>query len=134
LKRYLLDTDTAIEALRGPERPLVSRIRGHPAGTIGISAITLAELLHGAENSSDPDGNRQAIALFLADLILHDFDKRAADMCGIVKTDLRRKGTLIGALDTLIGAHALALGCTLVTGNTREFARVPDLEIENWMR
>lgn len=66
-------------------------------------------------------------------LELHDFGAKAARLYGDVRTHLEAQGTpIIDAMDTLIAAHALALGHTLVTNNTREYKRVPDLNLENW--
>jgi len=64
--------------------------------------------------------------LFLIPLVIADFDERAAEAYGKVQ------GKPIGALDTLIAAHALSLEATLVTSNTREFSRVPGLGVANW--
>jgi predicted nucleic acid-binding protein len=60
------------------------------------------------------------------------FDDRASEICGRVRAELERKGTPIGALDTMIAAHALALDATLVTNDTREFERVDGLRLANW--
>lgn len=78
---------------------------------MGVSSVTVAELAFGAAKSARPDQNSAAQRL-------RSFCFRA------VRADLERKGTPIGPLDTLIAAHALALGATLVTHNTREFTRV----------
>ena len=75
-----------------------------------------------------------ALVQFLTALTIADFDFAAAETYGIVRAALERLGTPIGSLDTLIAAHALSLDVTLVTNNEREFSRVPDLRVANWVR
>ena len=70
--------------------------------------------------------------LFLIPLVIAGFDERAAEAYGKVRAALEAQGKPIGALDTLIAAHALSLEATLVTNNTREFSPVPDLGLANW--
>jgi tRNA(fMet)-specific endonuclease VapC len=76
--------------------------------------------------------NQKVLAQFLEPLEIADFDRRAADAYGRLRAALEAAGTPIGPLDTQIAAHALALGVTLVTHNTREFARVPGLRLDDW--
>jgi tRNA(fMet)-specific endonuclease VapC len=102
----------------------------HPVGEIGVSSITVAELQYGIEKSQRPAQNRRALRQFLIPLVIADFDEQAAQAYGKARTELEAQGTPIGALDTLIAAHALSLGVTLVTNNTREFSRVADLKWE----
>ena len=91
------------------------------------------ELAYGIEKSARPEKNRDALDLFLAPLEIQPFDDRAAFECGRIRARLERKGTPIGAMDMLIAAHAIRLGVTLVTNNAKEFKRVPDLIVENWV-
>jgi tRNA(fMet)-specific endonuclease VapC len=131
--RYLLDTNICIAMIRGRSDAVVAKLRRHKIGSVGISSITLAELQHGVAKSSDPGRNAVALAHVVAPLEVLPFDVRAAAAYGRVRAGLERKGTPIGPLDTLIAAHAVALGVTLVTSNEREFARVTGLRVENWM-
>jgi tRNA(fMet)-specific endonuclease VapC len=101
-------------------------------GDIGISTVTLAELHYGAAKSQFPGRNQQALEAFILPLEVVPFDAAAAAAYGPVRAALERQGTPIGAMDTLIAAHALSLRLTLVTNNTREFARVQGLSVENW--
>ena len=71
--------------------------------------------------------------VFLSEIQIVPFDDLAAQAYGVVKADLQKKGTPIGPLDILIAAHAKALNLTLVTNNTKEFARVDGLELEDWV-
>jgi tRNA(fMet)-specific endonuclease VapC len=132
---HLLDTCACIDLIRGgrSSERLLAKLRRKKPGTVGISAITLAELQHGVARSSDPDRNRIALMEFLAPLAIASFDDEAALVYGRLRAELHRKGRPIGPMDLLIAAHALALGAVLVTGNQREFRRVPGLAVENWL-
>jgi tRNA(fMet)-specific endonuclease VapC len=132
--RHILDTSVCIELVRARAPRVLARLRRKRIGTVGISSITLAELHFGAAKSSDPQRNMIALAHFCAPLELCPFEDDAAAAYGQVRAHLERAGTPIGPLDTLIAAHALALGVTLVTGNGREFARVPGLKVEDWIK
>jgi tRNA(fMet)-specific endonuclease VapC len=102
-------------------------------GSIGISSITLAELQYGIMKSSLPDKNREALEKFITPLEINDFDYKASVEYGKIRADLEGKGIPIGPLDTLIAAHARSLDLILVTNNEKEFNRIPDLKVENWI-
>jgi tRNA(fMet)-specific endonuclease VapC len=130
MPRFMLDTDTVSFALRG-QGAVGSRLLDHRPSEVSISSITLAELRYGA----DLRRSRRLHTLidtFVASIAVAPFEDEAADRFGSVAAALRHAGTPIGSLDTLIAAHALALGATLVTNNTRHFERVPGLRTENW--
>lgn len=128
----MLDTSTCIDLIRGRAAGVLSRLRECPIGSVSISAITLAELEHGVENSMDPLKNRRALVKFCAGLSVLDFGDMAAAAYGRVRTTLERAGCLIGPMDLLIAAHALAVEATIVTSNDREFSRVQGLDVQNW--
>ena len=98
-----------------------------------MSSITLGELYYGAEKSARPPDNIAAIDEFCARIEVLDFPAKAAAHYGAMRAELARRGTPVGALDLLIGAHARAEGLTLVTNNLREFERMPGLNVENWV-
>lgn len=129
--RYLLDTDICIYIINRRPPEVFRHFDGVAAGAIGISSITHAELAFGVARSGSRR-NRMALDKFLLPLETMPFDADAARQYGKLRAQLERAGTPIGALDTLIAAHALALGVTLVTHNTREFERVPKLRLANW--
>lgn len=132
--RHLLDTNICIELIRGrSSETLLAKLRRRKIGSVGLSAITLAELQFGVARSSDPDRNRIALAEFVAPLPIVPFDDSAASAYGRLRADLQRTGRPIGPMDMLIAAHALSLNVALVTNNTREFRRVPGLRVENWL-
>lgn len=131
--RWLLDTDTVIALMRGASPRLDRRVGARPIGQIGVSSITLAELMYGVARSSRPGENATALRAFLEPLEAAPFDAAAASAYGPLRQHLGAKGTPIGLLDTLIAAHALSLEAVLVTGNVREFRRVAGLRVENWL-
>ncbi len=129
----MLDTNVCVELLRGRAPRLFQRLRSFGIDEIAISSITLSELYYGAARSPRPGFHEALLAQFCAPLAILPFDAFAAETYGRVRADLERAGTPIGPLDTLIASHALCLGVPLVTYNEREFRRVPNLRIENWL-
>ena len=129
--RYMLDTDICIYVINERPATVLQKFLAHEADGLGVSAVTAAELHFGLRKS----GSRRNTLLldkFLAPLEIADFGADAARVYGELRSTLEGKGTPIGALDTQIAAHALALGVTLVSNNLREFKRVPKLRLENW--
>lgn len=130
--RYLLDTNTCIYIINRQPPAVFERFKQLQAGQIAISSITGAELHFGVAKSRS-ERNLRALEKFLAPLEVLSFDESAMLEYGRLRSHLEGAGTPIGALDTLIAAHALALDCVLVTNNLREFERVPKLRLENWV-
>jgi tRNA(fMet)-specific endonuclease VapC len=97
-----------------------------------MSSITLAELKFGAEAKRSQKLHR-SIRSFIKDVAVIPFDETAADRFALVAAALARRGVPSGAFDTLLAAHALSLGLTVVTNNTKHFSRVPGLTVENWV-
>jgi tRNA(fMet)-specific endonuclease VapC len=128
---FLLDTDTCVFWLRG--RPTVrARLAAVGPETIGVSTITLAELRYGAECSSQPAANHQAIDDFIGGVTVVGVDSEVARAFGEIKAHLRRQGNLIEDFDLLLAATALAHGMTLITNNTEHYGRIAQLTLENW--
>ena len=130
--RFMLDTNLCIDLMRGKGAAAFKRLRSLAVDEAGISTITLAELQYGAAKSARPAYHESLIIAFCAPLTIASFDAQAAEVYGTVRAALERAGTPIGPLDTLIAAHALAVGATIVTANVREFQRVAGLTVENW--
>ena len=130
--KYLLDTNICIYVINAKPPQVLERFRREAIGDIGISAITAAELAFGVAKSGSAR-NRAALEKFLAPLEIVPFDGEAIWHYGETRAGLEKRGLPIGSLDTLIAAHALALGATLVTNNGSEFSRVEGLRVENWV-
>ena len=127
--KYLIDTDTASYFIRGHE-PLRSRLLAK-SNDWGISAITYFELAK-YQFSTQNSKAEEAIAVFLMDVLVVQFDCADALEAGRLGVLLKKAGTPIGEPDTLIAGHSLSIGATLVTNNVKHFKRVPDLKLENW--
>ncbi len=130
--KYLLDTDHCI-ALAKKNSALVEALRKHPPSKVRASSISLGELHFGAAKSMHPAAAEANIRRIFKTLLVVPFDEAAAEAYGSIRAGLEKRGAPIGPLDTLIAAHALSLGWTLVTHNTREFKRVPTLKVEDWL-
>ncbi len=131
--KYMLDTNICVYLIKKkPEKVLINLHSSMDDG-IAISAITLAELIHGIEASAYPEKNALALNQFLSIVDILPFDDEAAAEYGKICAALRRQGTPIGVMDMLIAAHAKAKGLTIVTNNVREFERVEGIVLENWV-
>ncbi|MBM3581364.1 MAG: tRNA(fMet)-specific endonuclease VapC [Alphaproteobacteria bacterium] len=130
--RYLLDTDICIFTIKN-RPPALREVFNERAAHLGISSVTLAELLYGAEKSARPAANLGVVESFAARLTVLPFDDRAALHYGQIRADLERKGTPIGPYDLMIAGHARSEALVLVTANIREFRRVSGLRVENWL-
>ena len=131
--KYLLDTNICIYLIKQKPRPVLQKFEAHAVGDIGVSAITVAELEFGAQKSQYPAKNQRALEQFLIPLAIVDFDYNAAVVYGRLRAELQAQGTPIGPLDMLIAAQAVSLEVVLVTNNEREFVRVPQLKVVNWV-
>ena len=130
--KYMLDTDICIYIIKEKPERVIRKLRRTDVLDVCISSITLSELEYDISKSSRPDQNKMALAAFLAPLQVLPYDDMAALEYGRLRAHLEKQGTPIGALDTLIAAHALSLNCTLITNNEQEFRRVPKLKVRNW--
>ena len=131
--KYMLDTNICIYIIKHQPENVIRKFMEQEPDDICISAITYAELAHGVEKSQAREKNRMALMVLLSEIPIVPFDDLAAQVYGVVRAELHKKGTPIGPLDTLIAAHAKALNLTLVTNNTKEFARVDGLTLEDWV-
>ncbi len=130
--KYMLDTNICIYAIKHKPDTVIRNFLSHDPEELCISTITYAELMHGVEKSMAVERNRIAMSLFLSPITILQFDERAAEEYGRIKTELEKKGTPIGLMDTLIASHAKSSGLIIVTNNTREFNRVVGLKVEDW--
>ena len=130
--KYLLDTNMVIYVIK--RRPVeVLGLFNENAGRMAISAITLAELIHGAEKSTRVAQNLAVVDDFASRLEVVPYTSRASQHYGAIRAVLERAGRPIGVNDLHIAAHARCEGLTLVTNNLAEFERVPGLLTENWV-
>ena len=130
--KYLLDTNIVIYVIK--QRPLqVLEVFNRHHGRMAVSSITLAELVHGAEKSSNVSRNTAVIEDFVSRLAVLPYDDKAAWQCGNIRATLEKLGQPIGINDLHIAAHARSNGLTLITNNLREFEKVPGLLLENWV-
>jgi len=128
----LLDTNICIYIINTKPPAVLARFQQYRLGDIGLCSVVAAELAFGVAKSGSAR-NRQALEMFLAPLTILPFDESAAWAYGDLRADLERCGTPIGSLDTMIAAHALSQQALLVTHNTREFAKVPGLQLDDWV-
>jgi tRNA(fMet)-specific endonuclease VapC len=133
---WLLDTDTIghlINGTRGSDY-VKRRLSGRSPGELRLSAITWVEIRYGIEAGDVSIARKETLEDFLALFQVDDFPATAADDYAEIRVALERKGTKIGSYDLLIAAHARHINATLVTGNEREFRRVPGLSVQNWLK
>jgi tRNA(fMet)-specific endonuclease VapC len=131
--KYLLDTNIISHAMRYPDGPAALRLETAAEDTLLTSILVQAELRFGYIKSGVAR-HRVAVEALLAQLHVEDWSQPADVVYAELRTTLQRAGTLIGQMDMLIAAHALALNAVIVTNNEREFSRVPGLKVENWLR
>ena len=131
--KVMLDTNTCIAIIRQKPPQALQRFNDYQVGDIGISWVTLAELEFGVAKSEHQDKNQTALDEFVLPLEIAEPNREAARVYGRVRAMLEKKGTPIGALDLMIGAHASSLGVTLATNNTREFSRIKGLTVVDWL-
>lgn len=128
----MLDTNVAIYVIkRRPPAALELFNRHH--GRMALSAVVLAELLHGAAKSSDAARNLTVVEDFCSRLVVLEYGAKAAAHYGSIRASLEKLGTPIGVNDLHIAAHARSEWLTLVSNNLREFEHVPGLLTQNWV-
>jgi len=130
--RFLLDTNIVIYVLKRRPIEVLAQFNAN-ANRMALSAITLAELMHGAEKSSQVQANLLVIEDFCSRLEVLPYTPKAAQHYGAIRATLEKAGQPIGVNDLHIAAHARSEGLAVVTNNLAEFARVPGLETVNWV-
>jgi tRNA(fMet)-specific endonuclease VapC len=130
---YVLDSDTSICIIRYHPQNVLTRISALQPGDVKLSVITLAELEYGVAKSKHIETNREALRHFASQFEILPFTDKDAEIFGIIRAALERTGTPIGPYDLQIAAQTLSRDYTLVTNNTREFMRVRNLKLENWL-
>ena len=130
---YLLDTNVCIYFMKNTYPRLTQRLLSHDPSELLISSLTVLELEYGAEKSNWGDRTRQKMALFLAPFTILPFETNDALSAARIRAYLERHGIIIGAYDIQIAAQCLSRGLTVVTHNTGEFSRIPELKLEDWV-
>ncbi len=131
--KVMLDTNICIYVIKQKPQSVLQRFSSFPVGSLGISVITLAELEYGVSKSNQPTRNSEALEEFISPLEIAVFDRQATIAYGNIRALLEKRGHPIGSMDLMIAAHDLSLGVRLATNNVREFKRVPNLRVENWV-
>jgi len=130
---YLLDTNICIYIIKKKPDDVIIKLKSKSKKDIYISSITIAELEYGVSKSKFPEKNKIALIEFLSIFKILNFDDHDAMEFGIIKSDLESKGKIIGPMDLLLAAQAKSKNLILITNNTKEFERIKDLKIENWI-
>ncbi len=130
---FLLDTDICIYIIKRKPQHVIDRFQTLSLSDIGVSSLTIAELEYGAYKSQRVEQNRAALNQFLLPLEIVPFDESVTQIYGNLRATLERRGTIIGGIDMLIASQAIALSLTLVTNNTKEFSRIQNLDLDNWV-
>lgn len=133
--RYLLDTDICIYLIKSKPPSVIQRLQEVANEEVALSTVTLFELQYGVENSQHREKASKALSHFISSMHhILPVDEVVASYAAKIRADLKRKGSLIGPYDVLIAAVALASNLILVSNNVREFERVSDLSLENWVQ
>jgi len=131
--KYLLDTNICIYIIKKKPEAVIKKFTKLRPGSVAISSITLSELYYGVVKSSKPNENMIALQEFISPLIVLDFTDQDALFYGKIRADLEKKSKPIGAMDLLIASIAISKELAVVTNNVKEFSRIPDLKVENWV-
>ena len=131
---YLLDTKICIYIINKKPLKVIEQIKRLQPHQIKLSSISLGELEYGVSKSRDRERNRSALIHFVAAFDIVAFNDADAEIYGLLRAELEKKGKIIGPYDLQIAAQALTRDLILVTNNTAEFERIPSMRIENWVR
>lgn len=134
MNQWLLDTNTCIAIMNNQPASVKKSLFKHPVDSVAMSVICLYELEYGVNKSNKKAKNRQTLDSFRHHIDTLPWTEECAISAGKLRSELEKKGQLIGHCDMLIAAHALAIGSTLVTNNTKEFKRVRGLKLANWRK
>jgi tRNA(fMet)-specific endonuclease VapC len=130
---WMLDTNICIYIIKRKPQSVYERLQSISMDLISISAITLAELQYGVTKSAAQEKNQRVLDQFITHVDVKSWGTEAVSHYGEIRTLLERQGTTIGNMDLMIAAHARSLNTTLVTHNSREFQRVPNLKWKDWV-
>ena len=129
---YLLDTNICIFLIKKKNPLLIEKLKKYYNKGIFISSLTLAELEYGVENSDHKEKNRLSLIEFLTIFEILNFEQKDTQSYGMIKSDLRKSGKMVGAIDALLAAQSISRNLIFITNNTKEFERINNLRIEDW--
>ena len=129
---FLLDTNICIYMINKNPKKVLEKINGLSPLDVKISSITVAELEYGASKSLNREKNKNSLKRFLSPFEILNFDTIDAEIYGIIRADLEKKGIIIGPYDLQLAAQALRWDYTFITNNIKEFKRITGLKLENW--
>ncbi len=129
----LLDTNICIHIINNSPRQVIEKIKSLEPPEVKLSSISVGELEYGVSKSKNREKNRSALLLFLSAFDIVDFNDTDAEIFGIIRARLERKGKTIGPYDIQIASQAISRDLILVTNNVREFSRIDGLKLENWV-
>jgi len=130
---FLLDTNICIYIINNNPKSVVERIKQFKPSQIKLSAISIGELEYGVSKSRNRERNRNALVDFVSGFDILPFDDNDAEVFGLIRAELEKKGKVIGSYDMQIAAQAISNDLILVTNNTAEFERILELKLENWV-
>ncbi|MDX9898226.1 MAG: type II toxin-antitoxin system VapC family toxin [Spirochaetia bacterium] len=130
---YLLDTNICIYIINQHPRHVVNHVKTLQPHQIKLSAISMAELEYGVSRSKNREMNRSALIHFASAFDIITFNDDDAEVFGLIRAGLEKRGRTIGPYDLQIAAQAISRNLILVTNNTKEFERVENLKLENWI-
>ena len=131
--KYLIDTNICIYIMNNHPSEVLEKFKHVSVGEVGISSVSVSELYYGAFKSKEIKQNIKRLEEFLYPFEIVAYDECASREYGKVRSQLEKKGQVIGPLDMLIAAHAISRKLTVITNNTKEFKRIRSLRVENWV-
>jgi tRNA(fMet)-specific endonuclease VapC len=129
----MLDTNICIYIIKNKPKSVIEKFKNYNIGDISLSSITISELYYGVHKSNCVQKNLLALEQFLQPFNIVEYDLKASIEYGKIRATLEKQGNIIGGLNMQIAAHAKSLDMTLITNNTKEFLRVENLVIDNWV-
>ena len=130
---YLLDTNICIYIINNNPKQVVEHIKRLKPHQVKLSSISLAEMEYGVSKSRDRERNRQALIHFASAFDIIEFNDDDAEVYGLIRADLEKRGQIIGPYDMQIAAQSISRDLILVTNNTSEFSRISHIKLENWI-
>ena len=130
---YVIDTNICIYLINKRFEYLLKKFESFKKSEIAVSAVTVAELEYGIAKSLYPEKNRLALVEFISSFEIVPFSNEDTQSFGLIRAYLNKNGTPIGPYDLQIAAQCLTRDSILVTNNEKEFKRIPNLMIENWI-